>query len=129
MHGAHEIGGLDRTDEEIGDLELDEDPHGSRVELLRDDEDRRLALEPTRDALQRLDLLELGRIHVDDAASQLDSWISPRSSTTFLSTVISSIRSEDENAALVSWTKALSVEIRTMRLVLPGLAILLPVLF
>ena len=64
--GAHQVGGGDRLDQEVGDLKLHQDAHGGSVEFLRHDEDRRPALEPARDALQRLDLFELRRIHVDD---------------------------------------------------------------
>ena len=64
--GADEIGGGQRLHQEIGDLELDEDTHGGGVEFLRDDDDRRLALQPPRDALQRLDLFQPRGIHVDD---------------------------------------------------------------
>ena len=55
-------------------------------------------------------------------ASQSASWISPRSSTTLFSTVESWIRSDDANAALLSCTNVLSVETRTIRLVLVGVA-------
>ena len=64
--GAHEIGRGDRLDQEVGDLKLDEYANSGGVELLRDDEDRRLALKPPRDALQRLDFLDFCGIHIDD---------------------------------------------------------------
>ena len=64
--GADEVGGGQRLHQEIGDLELDQDADGRSIEFLRDDDDRRLALEPARDALQRLDLLQPGGVHVDD---------------------------------------------------------------
>ena len=62
---------VDRLDQEIGDLELHEDAHRGGVELLGDDDDRRLAFQPAHDALQRLDLLQLCRIHVDDDGAEI----------------------------------------------------------
>ena len=59
--GADEVGGGQRLHQEIGDLELDQDAHGRGIEFLRDDDDRRLAFKPARDALQRLDLLQPAR--------------------------------------------------------------------
>ena len=73
--GAHEVGGRQRLHQEVGDLQLHQDAHGRRVELLRHHQDRRPPLQAARDALQRLDLLQLRRIHVYDdgvAAGLLD---------------------------------------------------------
>ena len=64
--GTHQIGGLDRLDQKVGDLELDEDAYRCGVEFLGHHEDRRLAFQAPGHALQRLDLFELCRIHVDD---------------------------------------------------------------
>ena len=64
--GPHQIGGRQRLDQEVGDLQLHQNADGGGAEFLRHHKDRRPALKPARDALQRLDVLQLRRIHVDD---------------------------------------------------------------
>ena len=85
--GADQIRGGQWLHQEIGDLELDEYAHGGGVEFLGDDDDRRLAFQAPRDALQRLDLLQLAASMSMMTAPQSASWISPRNSVTFFSTV------------------------------------------
>jgi hypothetical protein len=69
--GAHQVGGGQRLDQEVRDLQLNQDAHRCGVEFLRHHQDRHAAFQAAHDALQRLDLVQLRRIHIDDDGAEI----------------------------------------------------------
>ncbi len=63
---AHEVGGLQRLDQEVMDLELDQDARGGRREIRGDDQQHAIRASHALDLLQGLEILDIAGVDIED---------------------------------------------------------------